>query len=84
MKLYAPDPSIENGGCIKTIHTVSISEAKQFDCVNRKLLADTLSVLTTGFGQPLVYERVWIVRGTKRIVRGTKLIIISPINIIIN
>ena len=55
----------------------SYLKPKQFDCVKRALLADTLIVLPTGFGKSLIYELV-------QIISGKKVIIISPINAIIN
>ena len=55
----------------------SFLKPKQFDCVKTALMADTLIVLPTGFGKSLIYELV-------QIISGTKVIIISPINAIIN
>ena len=55
----------------------SFLKPKQFDCVKRALKGDTLIVLPTGFGKSLFYELV-------QVISGTKVLIISPINAIIN
>lgn len=50
---------------------------KQIDCVKYALNCDTLVILPTGYGKSLVYELV-------QNITKTKVIIISPINAIID
>ena len=50
---------------------------KQVDCVKNAEQSDTLVILPTGYGKSLIYELV-------QKLHGTKVIVISPINAIIN
>ena len=49
----------------------------QIKCINSALEKDTLVILPTGYGKSLVYE-------LKQIICNSKMIIISPINAIID
>lgn len=50
---------------------------KQVDCVKDALSADTLVILPTGYGKSLIYEVI-------QKITNAKIIVISPINAIIN